>query len=72
MVRTKEPAPDGAASPKWEFASEEEETTIGRILIGIEGPVNILTLCLGSVLLNSLTQGAKGSKDCGVIRIIGP
>lgn len=72
MVRTKEHAPDWGGIPKMEMCLRRVETTIGRILIGIEGPVNIPTLCWGSVLLNSLTQGAKGSKDRGVIRIIGP
>ena len=72
MVRTKEHAPDWGGIPKMGICLRRKETTIGRILIGIEGPVNIPTLCLGSVLLNSLTQGAKGSKDRGVIRIIGP
>ena len=72
MVRTKEHAPDWGGIPLMEMCFRKVETTIGRILTGIEGPVNIPTLCWGSVLLNSLTQGAKRSKDRGVIRIIGP
>jgi hypothetical protein len=72
MVRTKEHAPDWGGIPKMEIFLRREGTIKRRILIGIEGSVNIPTLCLGSVLLNSLTQGAEGSKDCGVIRIIGP
>jgi hypothetical protein len=58
--------------PQYERSPQKKIPVWMRIVIEMGVRLNTRSLCGCPVFLNSLTEGAKGGKDCGVIRIIGP